>query len=51
MTKEILNAELNRGDESLRSANVLVRESLCVSLLLRSIALYKSNVVATKHFP
>jgi len=35
MTKEVLNAELNRGDESLRSANVLVRESLCLDAMSR----------------
>jgi uncharacterized protein (UPF0332 family) len=35
MTKEVLNAELNRGDESLRSAIVLVRESLCLDAMSR----------------
>lgn len=35
MTEEVLNAELNRGDESLRSAIVLMRESLCLDAMSR----------------
>ncbi|MEI6703053.1 MAG: HEPN domain-containing protein [Deltaproteobacteria bacterium] len=35
MTKEVLNAELNRGDDSLRSAIVLMRESLCLDAMSR----------------
>ena len=35
MTETILNAELKRGDESLRSAEVLNKEGLCLDAMSR----------------
>jgi len=35
MTETVLNAELKRGDESLRSAEVLNNESLCLDAMSR----------------
>ncbi len=35
MTETVLNAELKRGDESLRSAEVLNNEGLCLDAMSR----------------
>lgn len=35
MTETVLNAEMKRGDESLRSAEVLNKEGLCLDAMSR----------------